>query len=533
MLTASERRKPQPAMTFLPIVERELRVAARLAATYRNRTIAAWLVTLAALTMHLFGSVTLSRSQIGVHMFHTLSFLTLIFCALEGARKTADCLSEEKREGTLGLLFLTDLKGYDVVLGKLAGASLSSVYGLFAIFPVLSFPMLEGGVMPGEYWRMMLALVNILFFSLSAGMFVSACSRHESRAMAWTFALVAAFLILPSWSGIPLVERFSPAYAYSRAFSLDYPKDPQGYWLSLGIAQALIWLMLSCASVLLPRWWEDTPTVRVSWFRRRRPSRRDPHSEELRKEMLANNPAFWLAGRDSGNNLLLWILIVLICICGWLALSYQKRSSAWAIFGLAWAVNLIFKIRVAAQACHCLAEARRNNALEMLLATPLTVNEIISGQIHAIRQKFSAPVIALMLVEGLVGFMVTSAETGSGDGAQAAFIMICGIFLGLFVLDLVAVTWAGMWFGLTAKKESQALTKTVLLVLLLPYAGCIGIWFGIIIYIGVPIFWISWCGSKLKTEFCTIATQRYTPPSGSTGWSPAPAVPPLPPVIAS
>ena len=531
MLAASERRNHHQTMTFLPIVERELRIAARLGATYRNRTIAAWLVMLVALIMHLFGSVTLSRSQIGVNMFHTLSFLTLIFCALEGARKTADCLSEEKREGTLGLLFLTDLKGYDVVLGKLAGASLSSVYGLFAIFPVLSFPMLEGGVMPGEYWRMMLALVNILFFSLSAGMFVSACSRQEGRAMAWTFALVATCLILPSWSGIPLVERFSPAYAHDRAFSLDYPKDPQGYWLSLGIGQALSWLMLGCASVLLPRWWEDAPTVPVSWFGRRRPSRRYPGNEELRKEMLANIPAFWLAGRDSGNNLVLWTLIVVIGVCGWFVLSYGKRSSAGVIIGLIWGVNFIFKVRVAAQACHCLAEARRNNALEMLLATPLTVNEIISGQILAIRDKFSGPVIALMLVEGLVGLMLTFAA-GAGDGAPAMLIIASGIFFGLFLLDLVAVTWAGMWFGLTAKKESQALTKTVLLVLLLPYASCIGIWFGIILYIGVPIFWISWCGSKLKAEFRTIATQRFNAPTGAAAWQPAPTLPSTPPVIA-
>ena len=31
---------------------------------------------------------------------------------------TADCLSEEKREGTLGLLFLTDLRGYDIVVSS-------------------------------------------------------------------------------------------------------------------------------------------------------------------------------------------------------------------------------------------------------------------------------------------------------------------------------------------------------------------------------------------------------------------------------
>ncbi|HQU46125.1 MAG TPA: hypothetical protein PK867_25150, partial [Pirellulales bacterium] len=41
---------------------------------------------------------------------------------------TADCISSERREGTLGLLFLTDLRGHDVVLGKLVVAGLGAFY---------------------------------------------------------------------------------------------------------------------------------------------------------------------------------------------------------------------------------------------------------------------------------------------------------------------------------------------------------------------------------------------------------------------
>ena len=44
----------------------------------------------------------------------------------------------------MGLIFLTDLKGYDVVLGKLAATSLNGFYGLLAVFPLLAFPLLTG-----------------------------------------------------------------------------------------------------------------------------------------------------------------------------------------------------------------------------------------------------------------------------------------------------------------------------------------------------------------------------------------------------
>ena len=83
-----------------------------------------------------------------------------------GVRSTADCLSEEKRDGTLGLLFLTDLKGYDVVGGKLVATSLNAFYGLTAIFPLLAIPLLMGGVTNGEFWRMALVLANTFLFSL-------------------------------------------------------------------------------------------------------------------------------------------------------------------------------------------------------------------------------------------------------------------------------------------------------------------------------------------------------------------------------
>jgi len=104
--------------------------------------------------------------------------------------RTADCLSEEKREGTLGLLFLTDLKGYDVVLGKLVASSLHAFYGVLAILPVMAIPLLVGGVTIDEFWRVVVVALNMLLFSLAVGMFASSISRDERRAM------VLAFLIL-------------------------------------------------------------------------------------------------------------------------------------------------------------------------------------------------------------------------------------------------------------------------------------------------------------------------------------------------
>ena len=57
-------------------------------------------------------------------------------CAM---RNTADSLSAEKREGTLGLLFLTDLRGYDVVLTPTQRAALPNAATLRKPYALADF----------------------------------------------------------------------------------------------------------------------------------------------------------------------------------------------------------------------------------------------------------------------------------------------------------------------------------------------------------------------------------------------------------
>src|ERR1035437_4141625 len=176
-------------MTFLPIVARELRVAARRRGTYRMRLGLAWGALVTGAVIYVV-TVGVSPQQTGQYIFQGLSWLCLLYCLACGRRGTADCLSEEKREGTLGLLFLTDLRGHDVVLGKLAATSLAGFYGLLAVFPIIALPLLLGGITSGEFWRMVLVQVTTFLFSLAVGIFGSVLSRNYRRAIAANFLLL-------------------------------------------------------------------------------------------------------------------------------------------------------------------------------------------------------------------------------------------------------------------------------------------------------------------------------------------------------
>jgi ABC-type transport system involved in multi-copper enzyme maturation permease subunit len=159
-------------VTFLPVVERELRVAARKRSTFWMRVVAAIIaVIIGALMLAFYRAVGTKMFNIGGVLFQTLGWMSLGAALVSGLFLTADCLSEEKREGTIGLLFLTDLRGYDVVAGKFISHSLRAFYGLLAIFPVLAMIMLMGGVTGRQFWQTNLALLNALILSLVAGVF--------------------------------------------------------------------------------------------------------------------------------------------------------------------------------------------------------------------------------------------------------------------------------------------------------------------------------------------------------------------------
>jgi ABC-type transport system involved in multi-copper enzyme maturation permease subunit len=255
-------------MNFLPLVHRELRASARRKSTYRIRS---WSVILAIVVSSFslaFLALTRGRGGLGIPLFTTLTGYTFGLCLLAGVFLTADSLSEERREGTLGLLFLTDLRGYDVVLGKFTATLVNALYGLLAMLPITAISLLLGGLTAGEYWRTALALVNALFVSLAGGIWVSALARDAQRAMGRALGVVlflAAGLPVLVFVGVhsplsrPLwfLASVSPFYPFSFAGAALYFSHAGRFWGTLAASHALGWVFLAMASHALPHRWQD------------------------------------------------------------------------------------------------------------------------------------------------------------------------------------------------------------------------------------------------------------------------------------
>ena len=177
---------------------------------------------------------------VGGLLFQITTGYVFAVSALAGVFVTSDCLSEEKRAGTLGLLFLTDLRPHEIVLGKLVARMLNPFLAWLAVLPVISLSLLLGGVTAGEFWRVALALLNTLFLSLAIGVAVSAWSRDAQRAASSVLGFIVLLCV-----ALPVAQvtfgRFAPAsmlgvanwlgpfFTYRRAMDSMYGNEPSWF----------------------------------------------------------------------------------------------------------------------------------------------------------------------------------------------------------------------------------------------------------------------------------------------------------------
>src|SRR4051794_14580015 len=108
---------PYRRAKMLSILHREMRIASRRRWTFWSRVVTTALAFISGLFLILVGAMQATVS--GTYLFKTLVFISFWFCLIQGVRRAAASISDEKREGTLGLLFLTDLRPIDVIGGKL------------------------------------------------------------------------------------------------------------------------------------------------------------------------------------------------------------------------------------------------------------------------------------------------------------------------------------------------------------------------------------------------------------------------------
>ncbi len=473
-------------MTFLPIVTRELALASRRGRSYWLRFWAAFLVLLIWAGL-LAETRSLGPAARGLLLWEVSSIVSLCFCLLAGVFLTADCLSSEKREGTLGLLFLTDLRGYDVVLGKLTAASLQSFFLLLAALPVFNLTVLVGGASGGEFARLSLLFVVTLLFSLSMGLAASASSTGARQAIVRALGLIVFFttagpvfclfvgLLLPRF--VPVFFDWpSPGYAFLAAFDVHYRAGGAfQFWLSLAAIFAIAVGGIVFASRKLPREWdaaEDAPPLRPLLPAKFRKIRHGFTSLK-RKAMLRWNPVFWLGVRDPGPRRT--AILALVSLIGlWFAFSeviFLVRpasllftASQPVVISLlaAYGLHFVTKAYVALETTRRWSLDRQSGALELLLVTPVPIESIIKGQEQALWRQLRWPLAILCFINfGLFFAVASNSNTPSFMGLESLLLLLLASGMAFLVADFHAIVWVGMWCAVNGRGQLRAALGTL------------------------------------------------------------------------
>lgn len=477
-------------MVLLPMVARELQVASHQPRTWWRRVLAGGVATLILGLVYLSTYRWAAAPQMGRSLFEALTVFAFVFALLAGPLATCDCLSSERREGTLGLLFLTDLRSYDVVLGKLFAAALNVFFAFLAVFPLLALPLLLGGVAFTQFWLAALGLLNTFFLSLTLGLCLSSLCT-SGRASTVLTASLMAFLTF----GIPLIA--------SGVFEI-HPNDPLGpfvfclcplytmvqvfdsgnragwpYWLNVGLIHAFSWLAVVLCCWFTARGWRDQPDsmARMNWRERwtRWSTGRRAARKEHRRRALDANPVFWLDDRFRLQKSLLWAALA---GCALIYLADRLDRPDWTdsgdimVFGLA--VNYGLDLWIALQAPHRFAEDRHSGAFELLLCTPLTTREILSGRLRALQAQFGWPLRVVVLAElamlGVYNFdQVRHQYWWRPAFNETTFASLLGIVL--LPVQAYCLARVGLYLGLIHKSSITAAVGAAWRVVILPWLG--------------------------------------------------------------
>src|SRR5436190_7123896 len=172
-----------------PLIERELRTALR-----RNAPRHRWHVALAAAVICVISlGFALSSRKGGQQLFGLLLWYGTYEAVVPVLRSSTDCFSQERRSGTLGLLFLAGLRPIEIFISKLSGLFLASFYNLVSLAPFMSLAFLSGGISGECFLATNVALVNVLLFTLSVSVFASVLCRDDGAAA--TLAIIVGCLI--------------------------------------------------------------------------------------------------------------------------------------------------------------------------------------------------------------------------------------------------------------------------------------------------------------------------------------------------
>jgi ABC-type Na+ efflux pump permease subunit len=429
-------------MSAAAVIERELRAESRRGLNYWLRWLASGVLIIVFVSVALGAQVGLD--QLGALLFTSMHRMLLLALWIIVPLMTADCVNREKREGTLGLLFLTPLTVLDVILAKVTIHGVRAFTLFLAAVPVLGLPLFLGGVGWGQALVAVVQQANAVLLGIAAGIYASIVGGSVTQVMVMAEGCAVGLAAISAIWMAPL-----GAMSIRTTGGLVWA-------VSAGLASSsvLFGVVLKSSVRRLKQTWQQESTApdRPRWV--------EMWAENFSASALLQEVFRWDKGRTLDRNPIAWLqeyswtgrltkwgwflglllieLVVLICdLPGGFAYCYQWLAAMLAL-------------SVAFSAARSLRRENETGLLELLLVTPVSVRQIVSGRLWGVCSHY-LPAIALLLV-GLKGDQLLNPKAYLHGPSALIFanpfgfiaLMTVGVFLSLGRLNFF-LAWLAAW----------------------------------------------------------------------------------------
>jgi ABC-type Na+ efflux pump permease subunit len=373
----------------------------------------------------------LDSAQLGVALFNVLQLSLLLAMWIIVPMMTADCISREKREGTLGLLFLTPLTILDVMMGKAASHILRAATLLLASLPVLVLPFVIGGVVWQKALMAVVHIANALLLGIAAGLYASAKGGSAIQVMVMAEGYAVSLAIVSVG-----VQGALSAAALGLAQSLV---------LAVCFTTAMFWLVVASSVRTLRETWDQDAAgpEQPKWVALFSGSdfwQTIFHWE--RSKTLDRNPMAWLQEYSWTARLTKW---------GWCLAVFVAEVIVMFIFpGWQPQLTTALSLGVAFSATGSFRRERQSGLLEILLVTPLSVRQLMVGRLWGIFSHF-CPALAILIVcwngDRLLNpknYNINPLSPVTPNPLTFMALMVVGLYMSLWRLNFFVV-WLLAW----------------------------------------------------------------------------------------
>jgi ABC-type transport system involved in multi-copper enzyme maturation permease subunit len=402
MSTMKMRWGPGPVFAF------ESRIAVRRWQVYALRSLYIGLM-LAGLTLTwgpLDRAITsvADAAAIGRLFLQTVITVQLAVVLLAAPAATAGAICVDKARGTLLHVFVTDLTGREIVLGKL-GARLAPILALLAYgLPVLALGSFLGGIDLAAAVGAELVMAGVAFVCCTLALWASVWARKPHQALLLTYTVVGLWVVsvpaamsyfrmgAPATMGHVVMLMSNPIFA-AFAPELNVPSGPLG--LREQAAFFVVTLLISSGLIVLASR-RLRPTVLAQANRPQKRVRPDAPArlvDYIPGPPLDGNPVLWRewhrkrpsrwTGRFWTAYAVISTLASLCVLSGYYLVSANggldhgihvmaAQVNAWQV-----AIGLLL---LSVSAATSLAEERDRGSLDVILTTPLSTRQIVWGK---------------------------------------------------------------------------------------------------------------------------------------------------------